>query len=195
MTEQNYQDMRRAMVASQLRTTGVNDPRVLQAMGDVPREDFVPDERRAVAYADAVLPLPGGAALNPPMALGLMLSEARLNGGERALVIGAAAGYAAAVLERLVASVDTIDVQSALAGKGSTIAYDFILIDGAVPEVPAAIVAKLADGGRIATGLIENGVTRLVIGRAIGSALGFNSIADAALAPLPGFSAPTGFSF
>ena len=195
MTEQNYQDMRRAMVASQLRTTGVNDPRVLQAMGEVPREHFVPDERRAIAYADAVLPLPGGGALNPPMALGLMLTEARLDGSERALVIGAATGYSAAVLARLVASVEAIDVDSALSGKAAGASYDFILIDGAVPEVPAAITALLAEGGRIATGLIEQGVTRLAIGRAAGGAIGFNIIADAALAPLPGFARPTGFSF
>jgi protein-L-isoaspartate(D-aspartate) O-methyltransferase len=195
MTEQNYQDMRRAMVASQLRTTGVNDARVLQAMGEVPREQFVPDEQRAIAYADAVLPLPGGGALNPPMALGLLLTEARLDGSERALVIGAATGYSEAVLARLVASVDAIDVASALSGQPDGAPYDFILIDGAVPEVPAAITARLADGGRIATGLIEQGVTRLAVGRAVGGAIGFTTVADAALAPLPGFARPTGFSF
>ena len=194
MTERNYQDMRRAMVASQLRTTGVNDARVLHAMGEVPREQFVPDERRAIAYADAVLPLADGGALNPPMTLGLMLTEARLVGSERALVIGAATDYPAAVLERLVASVDAIDVESALSGKPGD-PYDFILIDGAVPEVPAAIIERLADGGRIATGLIEQGVTRLAIGRAVGGAVGFTTIADAALAPLPGFARPTEFSF
>jgi protein-L-isoaspartate(D-aspartate) O-methyltransferase len=216
MTEQNYHDMRRAMVASQLRTTGVNDPRVLEAMGEVARERFVPDERRAVAYADALMPLPGGRGLNPPMALGLLLTEARLDGRESALVIGAATGYSAAVLARLVASVVAVEEDSVLAGQaraalaGTSVTlveaalagghadgapYDFILIDGAVPEPPGAIVAQLAEGGRIAAGLIEQGVTRLAVGRAVGGAVGFTTFADAAMAPLPGFERPSGFSF
>src|SRR6059058_993170 len=89
MTEHVFEPMRRAMVASQLRTTGVNDPRVVEAMGEVPRERFVPQERLALAYADALVPVGPGRALNPPMALGRLLTEARLRGHERALVIGA----------------------------------------------------------------------------------------------------------
>lgn len=216
MTEQNYQAMRRAMVESQLRTTGVNDARVLAAMGAVPREDFVPAERRALTYADASIPLGNGRALNPPMALGLLLVESRLTGDERALVIGAATGYSAAVTARLTASVVALEEDAALAdtaggaleGSGATLIvgplvaghapgapYDFILIDGAVEEVPAAILDQVADGGRIATGLIENGVTRLAVGRVAGGAVGFVTFADAAIAPLPGFSRPRGFSF
>ena len=80
MTEHAFEPMRRAMVASQLRTTGVNDPRVIAAMGDVPRERFVPVERQALAYADAQVPLGQGRALNSPMALGRLLTEARPRG-------------------------------------------------------------------------------------------------------------------
>src|SRR5438128_9088166 len=105
MTELTFEPMRRAMVASQLRTTGVNDPRVVAAMGEVPRERFVPAERAALAYADALVPLADGRALSPPMALGQMLTAAELDGDERALVIGAGSGYAAAVVARLVNSV------------------------------------------------------------------------------------------
>ena len=216
MTEQNYQAMRRAMVESQLRTTGVNDPRVLAAMAAVPRETFVPAERRALAYADATIPLASGRALNPPMALGLLLVESRLSGDERALVIGAGTGYAAAVTARLTASVVALEedaalaaaARSALEGSGVALAqgplaaghsagapYDFVLVDGAVEEIPAAIVDQVADGGRIATGLVEQGVTRLAVGRVVGGAVGFITFADAAIAPLPGFSAPRGFSF
>ena len=110
-----FEPMRRAMVASQLRTTGVNDPRVLAAMGEVPRERFVPRERRALAYADALVPLAPGRALNPPMALGRLLTEARPAAGEHALVIGAATGYSAAVLARLVGSVVALEEDAALA--------------------------------------------------------------------------------
>lgn len=211
MSEHVFEPMRRAMVASQLRTTGVNDPRVVAAMGTVERERFVPEERRALAYADALVPLGNGRALNPPMALGLLLTEARLTGTENALVIGAATGYSAAVLSRLVASVTALEEDEALVElasgevkivngplakgwpKGGP--YDFILIDGAVEQVPQAIVDQAADGAAIAFGLIENGVTRLCLGRVVAGAFGVTAFADAAVAVLPGFAAPRGFSF
>ena len=216
MTEQNFDLMRRAMVASQLRTTGVNDPGVIAAMGAVPRERFVPAERCALAYADALVPIGHGRQLNPPMALGRMLTEARLGGRERALVIGAATGYSAAVLARLVREVVALEAEpelaacarEALAGTGVEIVegvlaeghvagapYDFILIDGAVEYVPQAIVDQVADGGEIALALIEDGVTRLCVGRVAGGAFGTTAFADAAAAVLPGFEKPRGFIF
>lgn len=216
MTDQGFEAMRRAMVASQLRTTGVNDPRVIAAMGDVPRERFVPDERRASAYADLVVPLGGGRALNPPMTLGRLLTEARLRGDERALVIGAATGYGAAVLARLVASAIALEeeaklveaARAALAGTGVEVVkgvlakghaagapYDFILIDGAVERVPDEIVAQVVDGGQIALALLDQGVTRLCVGRVVSGAFGATAYSDAAAAVLPGFEKPRAFSF
>ncbi|HYN45862.1 MAG TPA: protein-L-isoaspartate O-methyltransferase [Allosphingosinicella sp.] len=216
MTEHVFEPMRRAMVASQLRTTGVNDPRVVAAMGELPRERFVPEERSALAYADALVPLGRGRALNPPMALGRMLSEARLRGNERALVIGAATGYSAALLARLAGSVVALEEDAALlafaktALKGEPVEvargrlaggwlkgapYDFILIDGAVEHVPLAIVEQAADNGQISLGLVDNGVTRLAIGRVVSGAFGMNVYADAAAAILPGFERPRIFSF
>jgi len=216
MTEHAFEPMRRAMVASQLRTTGVNDPRVVAAMGEVARERFVPEDRRALAYADALVPLGGGRALNPPMALGLLLTEARLTGRERALVVGAGTGYSAALLARLAASVVALEEDAdlaafagkALAGSGVEVVkgplargwpkgapYDFILIDGAVEHVPQALADQVADGGRIALGLVDQGVTRLAIGRVAQGAFGATVFADAEAAILPGFEKPRGFSF
>jgi protein-L-isoaspartate(D-aspartate) O-methyltransferase len=216
MTEQNFSEMRRAMVASQLRTTGVNDPRVVAAMSAIARERFVPPERRALAYADAQVPLGHDRALNPPMALGRLLTEARLDGSERALVIGAATGYSAAVLSRLVRSVVALDqapelvaaARDALAGTDVDVVegplaaghaagapYDFILIDGAVEHVPLSLVEQVADGGAIAFALAEESVTRLCVGRVIGGAFGTTTFSDAAAAPLPGFEKPRGFTF
>jgi protein-L-isoaspartate(D-aspartate) O-methyltransferase len=216
MTEQVFEPMRRSMVASQLRTTGVNDPRVVDAMGDVPRERFVPEDRIALAYADALVPVAPGRALNPPMAVGRLLTEARLRGHERALVIGAATGYSAALLSRLVGSVVALEedpdlfafASKALQGSGvetvkgpltighaAGAPYDFILIDGAVEQVPPAIVGQAADGATIALALIEDGVTRLAIGRVVAGAFGATIFADAETAPLPGFEKPRGFSF
>ncbi len=216
MTEHNFEHMRRAMVASQLRTTGVNDPRVLAAMGAVPRERFVPEVRVAVAYADALVPLAGGRALNSPMALGRLLSEAHPAEGDHVLLIGAATGYAAAVLARLAGSVTAIEEDAALAetakaalagtqvklveaplagGYPAGAPYDLILIDGAVEHLPQALIDQLKDGGRVATGLLDNGVTRLATGRKAGTGFGLVPFADAAAAVLPGFRRPQGFKF
>jgi len=216
MTEQNFEAMRRAMVASQLRTTGVNDPRVVAEMGAVPREHFIPADRSALAYADTFVPLGHGRQLNPPMALGRMLAEARLRGDEKALVIGAATGYSAALLARLAGSVTALEeepelaafARAALAGSGVELIegpltqghaagapYDFVLIDGAVEHVPQAIVDQVAEGGAVALALVENGVTRLCIGRVFAGVLGTTIYSDAATAVLPGFSKPRGFSF
>src|SRR4028118_110067 len=102
MTEHNFEQMRRAMVASSLRTTGVNDPRVLAAIGAIPRERFVPPERVGIAYADTSVPLGNGRELNSPMAFGRLLTEISPQESDRTLLIGAATGYPAAVLARLV---------------------------------------------------------------------------------------------
>lgn len=216
MTEHNFEHMRRAMVASQLRTTGVNDPRVVAAMGEVPRERFVPEEMCALAYADALVPLGHDRCLNSPMALGRMLTEANLSGDERALVIGTATGYSAAVVARLVRSVVAVEevpefavfARSALEGTGVELVqaplagghaagapYDFILIDGAVEYMPPAIVDQLADGGGFALAKLDEGVTRLCVGRVVDGAFGASAFADAAAAALPGFLKPRGFSF
>jgi protein-L-isoaspartate(D-aspartate) O-methyltransferase len=222
MTEQNFREMRRAMVASQLRTTGVSDPRVVAAMGAVPREKFVPDHRLPLAYADSLVPLKPGRDLNTPMSLGRLLTEAHPAPSDRALVVGAATGYAAAVLARLAGHVVALEEDEELAArakaalaalpaedKGSvdlvrgplasgwkkSAPYDLILIDGAVEQVPQALIDQLADGGRLATGLIEDGVSRLCLGRKGGDGFGLIAFADAASAMIPGFEKPRAFNF
>jgi protein-L-isoaspartate(D-aspartate) O-methyltransferase len=216
VTELNFEHMRRAMVASQLRTSAVSDARVIAAMGNVPRERFVPRENAALAYIDRAIPLGAGRALNPPMTTGRMLTEAHPKAGDRALVVGGATGYASALLAELVGSVIALEDDDALieiarqapasssvsivkgplaAGWTKAAPYDLILIDGAVELVPQAIIDQLADGGRLATAIDDRGVTRLVIGRRSGKGFGLVAFADAEAAPLPGFSRPKGFSF
>jgi protein-L-isoaspartate(D-aspartate) O-methyltransferase len=73
--------------------------------------------------------------------------------------------------------------------------YDLILIDGAVEFVPPALLDQLADGGRLATAILEQGVTRLAVGRKSGGAFGMFPFSDVASAILPGFLKPRGFSF
>jgi len=216
MSVYDFEHMRRGMVASQLRTTGVSDARVLAALGAVPRERFVPEGKVAIAYADTMVPLGGGRELNSAMATARLLSEAGPRGHERAMVIAAASGYCAALLDRLAASVVAVEEDGALAAQardalaGTSVEivegkhaeghpggapYDLIVIDGAVEFVPDAIVEQLADGGQLATAILESGVTRLALGRKAGGGFGLNVFADAAAAILPGFVRPRKFSF
>jgi protein-L-isoaspartate(D-aspartate) O-methyltransferase len=216
MTEQNFEAMRRAMVESQLRTTGVNDPRVIAAMAEVPRERFVPVERRGVAYADRPVALGGGRALNIPEATGLMLTAAAVRASDKVLLVGAASGYTAALLDRLAAHVVALEEDSALlsfarenlAGsrvelvegplnQGWTAAapYDLIFVDGLIEQVPDALVAQLADGGRLACAVLDRQTSRLAVGRKSGTGFGLDLFADCEAAVLPGFVRPKTFVF
>lgn len=212
-----FDAMRHAMVQSQLRTNAVNDPRVVTAMASVPREKFVPESLRRQAYRDTALAVGNGRSINVPIATGKLLTEAYLTPGDRVLLIGAAGGYTAAVLARLVKAVVAVEsdgdlvahARSALAGIGNVelveapleggspkgAPYDVLLVDGAVEALPDALIAQVAPGGRIVTGLIERGVSRLASGRKIESGFGLKSFADIDCVVLPGFARPRGFAF
>ena len=199
------------MVESQLRTSDVDDQRVIAAMAKVPREEFVPTSRRAMAYIDRPIPLDGGRALNPPLVTGRLLKEAQIVPGDKVLLIGAATGYAAALLAELGATVTAVEDEAgpetaAVPGvavlrgplaQGATTgaAYDVLFIDGAVEEVPAALVQQLAEGARVVTGIVDGGVTRLCSGRIVGGALGLSRLVDIEMVILPGFAAPARFTF
>ena len=209
--------MRQAMVASQLRTNSVSDPRVVAAMARVPRERFVAEDRRSLAYVDIAVPLDGGRALPAPMVLGRLLTEARPAPGDRALVVGAGTGYAAAVLASLVASVVALEEDTGLAARARellageaavTVAegpltdgwagaapYDLILIDGAVEQLPPMLIEQLAPRGRLAAAIVERGVTRLAVGRGAAGDFAMAAFADAAAPLLPGFEPAAGFRF
>src|SRR5215212_9778259 len=90
---------RRAMVDSQLRPEGVTDPAVLAAMASIPREQFVPEALKPLAYMDRPLHLADGKAMMAPAALARLLTELQPRAGERALVVGSGSDYAAKVLE------------------------------------------------------------------------------------------------
>jgi protein-L-isoaspartate(D-aspartate) O-methyltransferase len=190
MTPDQFEDMRHAMVVSQLRPDGVTDPRVIDAMATVPREDYVPEDRRSTAYADRLIPMSDGRGINPPMVTGRLLSEARVAAGEHVLIIGSAAGYTAAVVAMLTDSVTIADAGAPIKGT-----FDVIMIDGAVEHVPDAVVDHLAANGRLITGIVESGVTRLAIGRRGGSGFGLVAFMDAEMVVLPEFSRPHAFVF
>jgi protein-L-isoaspartate(D-aspartate) O-methyltransferase len=217
VTEQNYSAMRAAMVASQLRTNNVNDPRVVAAIEAVARERFVPTERRSLAYTDLPVPLGSGRSLNVPMATARLLTEAKLSPVDKLLIIGAATGYAAAVAAELAGSVIAVEEDEMLltqaqlnlagdarvavvagplaAGYQANAPYDVILIDGAVEQIDPRIIAQLADGGRLLTGIDDGGITRLAAGHKAGDLCTLIAFADVETVRLPGFETPKGFAF
>ena len=203
---------RRSMIENQLRPVGVTDRAVLAAMGSVPREQFVPAENRAMAYADRSLPLGGDRYMPAPAVLGQLLTQMAPGEGERALVVGAGTGYSAAVLAAMGCQVTALECSGELvararelgvriaegpleAGHKAGAPYSIILFDGAVEHLPDAIVKQLADGGRLGAALIDRGVVRLIIGQKVSGAFGHLSIGDAGVAPLPGFTKPRVFQF
>jgi protein-L-isoaspartate(D-aspartate) O-methyltransferase len=212
-----FETMRHAMVASQLRTNAVSDPRIVTAMARVPREAFLPAEVRAIAYRDTAVPLGHGRYQNVPIATGRLLTEAYLLPADRVLLIGAAGGYTAAVLAELVAHVVAVEsdpslaaqARDALAGETNVTLiegplnagheggapYDVLVIDGAVEHVPEALIAQLAAGGRVVTGIADRAVTRLASGRKSDGGFGLLDFADIDCVPLPGFSRPKTFTF
>jgi protein-L-isoaspartate(D-aspartate) O-methyltransferase len=212
-----YHAMRHAMVASQLRTNAVSDARVVAAMAEVPREAFLPGEVAALAYRDTAVPLTHGRAQNVPIATGKLLTAATLGAADRVLLIGAAGGYTAAVLAELVANVVAVEIDPVLAaiarttlagypsvtlvegpleaGYAAAAPYDVLVVDGAVEQLPDALVAQVKVGGRVVAGLADRGITRLASGRRSEGGFALLPFADIDCVVLPGFDRPRSFTF
>lgn len=210
-----FEAMRHAMVASQLRTSSVNDPRVVQAMARVPREQYVPAAQRQLAYRDRLIPAAGGRKLNSPLATGLLITLAQVVPSDKVLLIGAGGGYAAAVLAELAREVVAVEedptlaalarealaanvtlVEGALAsGAAAEAPFDVLLVDGAVEQLPDTLVAQLKPGGRAAAALLDRGVTRICSGRRTDAAFALTDLYDVECAVLPGFARPRNFRF
>lgn len=181
---------RRAMIDSQLRVSGVNSPAILNAFNAVPREDFVPTERRAVAYIDRGVPLGEGRTLSPALTYGQMLEAAQTERHDTVLVISCN-GYLAALAGQLATSVTRAD--SLAAAQGGP--YSLVLIDGAAEVLPDSLAMLLADEGRIVTGVADRGVTRLAIARKALDKVVATPLAEADFAVLAEFAAPKKWSF
>lgn len=156
--------------------TGVRDPRVLEAMRQVPREGFVPAERAARAYVDEPIPIPHDQVTTQPSLIARMIEALALRGGEKLLEIGAGYGFQTALLARLVApggfvwSVERfpdlaeaarrnlareaianaeVEVGDGTVGAPEHAPYDAIVVSAAFPDVPEPLEGQLAVGGRI----------------------------------------------
>ncbi|MGB3378885.1 protein-L-isoaspartate O-methyltransferase family protein [Allopontixanthobacter sediminis] len=186
---------RRAMIDSQLRTSGVNEPFVLARMAAVPREDFVPAAARDTAYIDRAIPLENGRRLAAPLFYGMMLAEAQPLAAETALVVDSGSGYLPELLRPLVKSVDVITPEEALVKSRKAAVYSLMLVDGAVEELPDSLTKRLGDGGRVLTGLVTKGVTRLAVGRKTAGGVALLPLAELGIPRLSEFDKAAGWSF
>ena len=184
---------RRAMIDSQLRVSGINQDWLLAAMARVPREDYVPVQARGHAYIDRAIPLDATHALPAPLVQAMLLAEAKPQSDDKVLVVSQS-GYLSALVEPMVQSVETIDAAAALAVQSMPV-YKLLLIDGAVEALPAGLAGALIDGGRVVTGLVLRGVTRLAVGTKQDGKVEFSPLAEVGIPVLGEFAAPQVWSF
>lgn len=165
---------RREMVERQLRRRGIRDVRVLQVMGEIPREEFLPPEHRVMAYHDGPVEIGFGQTISQPYMTALMAEVLDLDGSETVLEVGSGCGYAAAVLGALAARVITVEIVPGLAGRArenlrrtwrddnviviqgdgsagytESAPYDAISVAAGAPDVPVPLLAQLNDPGRL----------------------------------------------
>jgi len=215
----DYATARQHMIDSQIRTNKVTDTRIIEAFNTLPRERFLPADKRAVAYADDDLALGGGRYLMEPMVLARLVQVAQIQPSDMVLVVGAATGYSAAVVSRLAATVAALESDAAFIHQAQQLLgalsidnvlllegrladgypkhapYDAILFDGAIEVLPQAIVDQLAEGGRLVGVMLDGGVSRAVLVTKSGGHVSQRRLFDAAIKPLPGFSRSPGFVF
>lgn len=208
------------MVEGQIRPNKVTDPAIVAAFMAVPRERFVPDAARGIAYVDEDIPVGAGRFLTEPMVLARMIQEARIAAGETVLVVGAGTGYACAVLARIAGTVVGLEADIALAaratatlaalgvanatvvegplpaGQPSRAPFDAILIDGTVAEVPPALLDQIGNHGRLIAVVAPRGrFGQAVLFEKRGGVVSRRALFDAATPLLPGFEPVPGFQF
>jgi protein-L-isoaspartate(D-aspartate) O-methyltransferase len=223
MTE--FAAARTKMVDSQLKTEGVTDYNVLAAMGEIPRERFVPVKLRPLAYIDEDLPVKEATGGRParylmePAPLARLLQAALVGPDDNVLVVGGGTGYSAAVLSRLAHSVLVIESDAALAAQASAnlselgaanvkvVAgpleqgfadagpYDDILVDGSIETVPDTLFGQLKEGGRLVAVVGYGRSAQAKVFTKTDGDVAARAVFDADVRPLPGFQKPKAFVF
>ncbi len=194
-TATSSETARRAMIDSQLRTSGVNEPFVLARMSAVAREDFVPAASRDTAYIDRAIPLENGRRLAAPLFYGMILAEAQPQLSDTVLIVDSGSGYLPELLRPLVGTVDVITPEEALIKSRKRTVYSLLLVDGAAEDLPDSLIKRIGDGGRILTGLVTKGVTKLAVGRKTANGAALLPLAELGIPRLSEFDKATGWSF
>jgi len=197
------------MVESQVRPNGITDHRIIDAMAQVKREDFVPAERKTIAYLDEDVQLKEGRFLIEPMAFARMVHLALIKPTDRVLVVGAGTGYGAKIISMLAKSVVALEsdpdllalargflagignvevVEGGLAaGHAAGAPYDVIIVEGRIAAVPESLFAQLANEGRIVAAVGNTDVSKMQIATLADGHRSSRSAFDVSIAPLPGF--------
>ncbi len=216
----DYTRARLTMVENQLRPHQIDDPRLLGAMREVPREHFLPKSLRPVAYADEDLLLPTGGHLIEPLALARMIQAAQIEPQEVVLLLGCTTGYAAAVLARLAATVILVQPEPAAAqqvetlledlgvdnvvvavsddpnaGQPSQAPFDVILLVGAVDAMPPALGEQIGEGGRMVAVIDDGRVGKLSVFTRLHGVIGRQVLFDARIPRLAGLERGAEFAF
>ena len=202
--------LRARMVEHQLRRRGIADERVLAAMGEVPREVFVPQRFRDRAYSDSALAIGEEQTISQPWIVAAICQGLELEGGERVLEIGSGSGYSAAILARLAAEVIGIERHASLAagargalealgvenvelrvGDGSRgfaerAPFEAIAVHATAPAAPRTLLGQLADGGRLVVPIAAGGADMLTVFRRDGAKLIRTEIGPCRFVPLIG---------
>jgi protein-L-isoaspartate(D-aspartate) O-methyltransferase len=206
------------MVDTQVRPSDVTKFPIIDAMLSVPRETFVPADRREAAYVGENLPLGPGRVVLEARTMAKLLDALDIQPQELVLDLGCGLGYSAAVIARLAETVVAVEEDEALsaeaqrllseegvdnavvitgplaAGAPKSAPYDVITIEGGVEELPAAILAQLKDGGRIGAIFMEDALGTARIGYKSGDAVTWRSIFNASAPVLAGFRTARGFT-
>jgi len=219
-----FSSARQKMVDGQVRPSDVTDLRIIEAMLAVPRELFVPERQRALAYLDLDLDVSEGGSIRrfliKPAVTAKMLQAADIGDGDRVLVAGCATGYTAALVAKLtMGPVTATEVDPALAAKarealaalglaGVTVRpadvaagepasapYDVILLDGATEIVPERLYAQLKEGARLVGVFAMTRPARAMIVTRSHGDFGNRALFDAAAPVLPGLERPPAFVF
>jgi len=201
---------RARMVERQLRARGIGDERVLAAMGEVPREAFVPAELRDRAYTDAALPIAEDQTISQPWIVAAICQALELGGSELVLEVGTGSGYSAAVLAQLAAHVVSVERHEPLSraaaralealgianvelmiGDGSLgvperTPFDAIAVHATAPAAPPALLGQLADGGRLVVPIAAPEADMLTVLRRRGEEIEVTSLGPCRFVPLIG---------
>lgn len=215
----DFEAARIKMVEHQIRTTDVTSHSVLRAFLSVPREAFVSEKAKPLAYLDADIELSPGRYLMEASPLAKLLQAAEITKNDRALDVGAGSGYVAALLSHLAGSVTALESDGALCelaaanlnalgcqnvtvvtgeltkGYAAAAPYDLIFVNGSVEEVPAALLEQLAEGGRLVAVIgYGNAAQAKILLREHGS-ISESSRFNLSVKPLPGFAKVKEFVF